>query len=185
MKKSSPLGTGLTVLALVFVAVAAVANVAFLFIEQPSALHWAFACVTELALIAAFIYLLKGATKAQAGFYKAFLGLFCLSELTVVAQYAGMENMVAMTCLNAICFAIVAVMFFGHDLGEARSLIFSVILLGIRTIGTLWTLSELLVDGRATGVRFFAELLIALVYCVCTFVKYLDKETRHPLEEEV
>ena len=134
------------------------------------------AAITSVALLSAYVYLFGGAKKAEALYYKIFMICFSVSELAMVAL--STEQGVIWNVISAACYGMVVVLTVRKDLGKKWTSVLCSGVLMIRAFGAGLNLYALIKNGDLSGVQSVAELILALVFAVCVYGKYLDKDNR-------
>lgn len=176
MKERSATQLTLIIVGLLLIAGAMVINVQIILNETVEKLSKIFAFITSLAMMASFVYLLRGARKSDAMCYKIFLALTAVSELTIVAASAA-DGML-LNAANAVCLCLVFALLVGKNLGMIKSILFCDVLLVLRIVYTVYTALNFLKMGEIGGLRAIGEAVLALIICICTGSKYLDKVAR-------
>lgn len=131
------------------------------------------------ALICGIVYFAKGGKKNAAGFFRAYVILYGISELlTVSAVLTALDDgYIPSVMLTVLCFGILSILAEAKDLGKTRSCIFS----GIITLARLvWFILILILFpyGLAAVAASAASFALAYTLQVMILAKYADKEDR-------
>lgn len=178
METKKSLYMAIMIFNLLFMAVAIVANIyAMIFVEIDAA-FMRFSCVAGiLALISAYVYVIKGAGKDSANYFKIFVYMFALSEFVYMI---GSSNVSRFVCAyNAIAFSLILVIGLSKDLGKTKSYIFCGVIFVLRLISCINKIPDFFLCGDAVGLRTVGELAMASVLGVCMYAKYDDKKERY------
>jgi len=144
------------------------------------------ALLTVLALLAALIYVLKGAKKKAASYFKAFMICYALAEFSSILSASGLAvNQPAAVAVNAAIFMLLILLAIGTDLGRTKSFLIcgAVIVLALGLlIGAVVLFPGVLRGGTALGTVFAlragANLVLALLTGIMVAAKYADKARR-------
>jgi len=124
------------------------------------------------------VYLLTGYTKNKsAGFFTCFMAMYAITEWFGVI---GAKNLVtANMLLLVLSFGCACVLTFAKDLGMAKSVAFSSVII-LTVIGRL-VISNLTTGLPVFGIRPLTKLVLGFTVLVLVLAKYYDKKERHSI----
>ena len=139
------------------------------------------ALLTVLALLAALIYILRGAKKNAAGFFKLFMSFYALAEFfSIISSSSLAVDQPAAVAVNAAIFALLILLAAGTDLGKAKSFLICggiFVLSLVSVVGAI-----ILFGGTPLGIvltlRAGAHMLLAVLTGIMVIAKYIDKTRR-------
>ena len=139
------------------------------------------AILTVLALIAALVYVLKGAKKNAAGYFKLFMAFYALAEFSSIISSSGQAvDQPAAVAVNAAIFALLILLTVGTDLGKTKSYLICGGILVLALVSLVGAI--ILFGGTALGLvltlRAAANLVLAVLTCAMVIAKYVDKTRR-------
>ena len=134
----------------------------------------AIACI--LALISGLVYCLNGYKKDVAKYYKAFMILYFVSNISSILMSILHASNTILIIANVIIIICVAFLAFSKDLGEKKSNSFALSVLAINAIKLIYDIVASPAAGTVRG--GITSLILACILCMFVSAKYADKASR-------
>lgn len=139
-----------------------------------------------IAFCVSIIYIIKGATKSNASFFKLFVFTCAIAEVfTCIAQIDTIAKGDSLPIPVAILSGIVALLYlviaFSKNLGKRTSFVILAIAFVIRTlelISGIILAQDSIVPYNIVIYRNVSSLIIASLLGICIYAKYQDKKLR-------
>ena len=129
-----------------------------------------------LALISGLVYCLNGYKKDVAKYYKAFMILYLISNISSIAMSILHASNIILIIANAVIIICVAFLALGKDLGEKKSNSFALVVLAINAIKLIYNIVANPTVGTVRG--GITSLILACILCMFVSAKYADKASR-------
>lgn len=185
LKTKNPLYKIVLILILLFIAVGMVGGLNAIAAKQSDIYMRICGICTLPALASAEYYILKGYTKDVSKYYKIFVWLFSLSQLSMLVSASIGSGSVVKIIIAAAAFALLIVAAAVKNLGRGRSLAICTAVFALSAVNMILPLVKdpgLFSSGNSSAMISFilAALgaLLACLFCILTYAKYVDKASR-------
>ena len=132
------------------------------------------------------IYVLKGAGKDAAKYYKLFTAFFAVTEFVAFIGVATVNNDLMRILVSALILGLILVLAVGKDLGRELSLSICIVLIiaaVLKTAYCIYNVPELFTDREAlfspSFIHNISAVILSFVPLLMTTEKYIDKSRRN------